>query len=137
MRIPGRQVHQLYRGKAHHHEPFQHHPGRTEYRKDRLPEKLDFTDMERVGHENHGTGVPHRRADGDGLLRRLLLRLRRLRPRAAREPAQDLDSRREAERQMECREPAGTGTKGGQQDTPAGGTAESLESKLAVVQYLL
>ena len=41
------------------------------------------------------------------------------------------------ERQMECREPAGTGTKGGRQDTPAGGTAESLESKLAVVQYLL
>lgn len=137
MRVSGRQVHQLYRGKAHHHEPFQHHPGGTEYRKDRLPEKLDFTDMERVGHENHGTGVPHRRADGDGLLRRLLPRLRRLRPRAAREPAQDLDSRREAERQMECREPAGTGTKGGQQDTPAGGTAESLESKLAVVQYLL
>lgn len=137
MRIPGRQVHQLHGGKAHHHESVQHHAGRTQHREDRLPEKSDPADMERVRHENHGTGVPHRRADGDGLLRRLLPRLRRLRPRAAREPAQDLDSRREAERQMECREPAGTGTKGGRQDTPAGGTAESLESKLAVVQYLL
>ena len=29
-------------------------------------------DMERLGHEGHGTGVPHRGADGDGLLRRLL-----------------------------------------------------------------
>ena len=42
MLVSGRQVHQLYRGKAHHHEPFQHHPGRTEYRKDRLPEKQSW-----------------------------------------------------------------------------------------------
>ena len=98
----------------------------------------DFTDMERVGHENHGTGVPHRRADGDGLLRRLLPRLRRLRPRAAREPAQDLDSRREAERQMECREPAGTGTERWTSKIRLlEERRKALKVKLAVVQYLL
>ena len=75
MRIPRRQIHQLYGREAHHDEPLQHYAGGAEHRKDRLPEEPDLADMERLGHEGHGTGVPHRGADGDGLLRRLLPRL--------------------------------------------------------------
>lgn len=74
LRISGRQVHQLYGGEAHHHEPLQHHASGTEHREDRLPEKPYSADMERVGHEDYGTGVPHRGTDGDGLLRCLLPR---------------------------------------------------------------
>ena len=96
MRISRRQIHQLHGREAHHDESLQHHAGGTEHREDRLPEEPNPADMERVGHENHGTGVPYRGADGDGLLRRLFPRLRRLRPRAKGNPAQDPDSRREA-----------------------------------------
>ena len=93
--------------------------------------------MERVGHEGHGTGVPYRGADGDRLLRRLFPRLRRLRPRAKGDPAQDPDSRREAERHLGCGGHACFGAESGRQNSDVGRTEESVESDILVIQHLL
>lgn len=61
MRIPERQVHQLYGGEADYHEPFPHQPPRAECGEDRFPEKPCATDMERLpGHGQQDGGQAHR-----------------------------------------------------------------------------
>ena len=47
MRIPRWEIHQLHRGKTHHHEPFPHPPGRDERGEDRVPEEPGPAHLER------------------------------------------------------------------------------------------